>query len=72
MACEGPDTEHYELEIVSVADASSFSHGFFRRALAGSVPWPSNTVGGMSLIPGIGLPVCINSTICAKDVGYCG
>lgn len=34
--------------------------------------WPSKTVSGISSIPGIGCPVVINSTICAKEVGYAG
>jgi hypothetical protein len=49
--------------------ASSFSHGFFLFGLLASVPCPSNTVGGISLIPGTGFPLVINSTMCAKDVG---
>ena len=49
---------------------SSFSHGFFRFT---NVAWedrPSRTVSGICLIPGIGWPVVINSTIWLKDVGY--
>lgn len=54
----------------TTAGASSFSHGFFLRGLAGSVPCPTKTVGGISLIPGTGFPLVINSTMWAKDVGY--
>jgi hypothetical protein len=43
--------------------SSSLSHGFFLRGAELCVPWPSSTVGGISLIPGTGLPDWISSTI---------
>lgn len=50
--------------------ASSFSHGFFRRGFAGSVPCPVKTVLGISLMPGTGCPLVMSSTMCANEVGY--
>jgi hypothetical protein len=49
---------------------SFFSHGFLLFGFSAAVPCPSNTVVGISLIPGIGCPVVMSSTICAKVVGY--
>lgn len=49
---------------------SSLSQGFLLLGFSACVPWPSNTVFGISLIPGIGCPVVMSSTMCAKEVGY--
>ena len=56
---------------LAVATAgSSFSQGFLLFGFSACVPCPSNTVFGISLIPGMGCPLVISSTIWAKDVGY--
>lgn len=49
---------------------SSFSHGFLRAAFSGRVPCPSSTVLGMSLMPGMGCPLVMSSTMWANEVGY--
>lgn len=49
---------------------SSFSQGFLLLGFSAGVPCPSNTVFGISLIPGTGCPVVMSSTMCAKEVGY--
>lgn len=41
----------------------SFSHGLALRDCVAEVPCPVRTVSGISLMPGIGLPDCIKSTI---------
>jgi hypothetical protein len=38
--------------------------------LVGSVPCPSSTVGGISLMPGTGCPLVMSSTMWANEVGY--
>lgn len=55
---------------VSCVVVTSFSQGFLRWGLVASVPWPSRTVDGISLIPGTGFPLVISSTMWANDVGY--
>ena len=57
------------VSLAASTEASSFSHGFFRLGFVACVPWPSSTVGGISLIPGTGLPLVIKSTMWAKLVG---
>ena len=53
---------------VLVSDVA-FSHGFRLFVFTGCVPWPSRIVLGISLMPGMGFPVVISSTMCAKEVG---
>jgi hypothetical protein len=56
------------------ASAGSFSHGFLRCGFCAAVACPSRTVFGISLIPGMGCPVVMSSTIRWNEVGYgaCG
>lgn len=49
---------------------ASFSQGFFRFAVIGCEACPSSMVSGTSLIPGIGCPFVMSSTIWLKEVGY--
>lgn len=46
------------------------SHGFLLSGLMLSLPSPSFTISGISLIPGIGFPLVIKSTISWKLFGY--
>ena len=64
-------TRHWNLDLIRGRGhhAPSFSHGFFLFGLLASVPCPSSTVGGISLIPGTGFPLVISSTMWAKEVG---
>jgi len=52
--------------------SSSFSQGFLRLEAVGCVALSERTVGGISLIPGIGAPLLIRATMSAKEVGYEG
>jgi hypothetical protein len=56
--------------IILSGSPSSFSQGFRLFAVLLSLAFPSSTVFGISLIPGIGLPFVIRSTMCANEVGY--
>lgn len=56
--------------VAASGEASSFSHGFFRLERVADEAWPVRSVLGISLMPGMGSPVVISSTMCAKDVGY--
>lgn len=47
----------------------SFSHGFLRVDAVLREPWPSSTVSGISLMPGMGWPEVMSSTMWAKEVG---
>ena len=49
-----------------------FSHGFLRAGSALSLGGASRTMFGISLIPGMGLPDVISSTMSLKDFGYGG
>ena len=60
----------FQAPVRATAAGSSFSHGFLLFGFSAAVPCPSNTVVGISLIPGIGCPVVMSSTICANVVGY--
>jgi len=60
----------HALSTVAEAADSSVSQGFFRLGLALSVPCPSRTVLGISLMPGTGWPVVMSSTIWENEVGY--
>lgn len=52
--------------------SSAFSHGFRRLLAVGSVARSGSTVGGISLMPGMGRPLWIRETTEAKVEGYCG
>lgn len=52
-----------------IMGSSCVSHGFFRLEAAGWVALSASTVGGMSMMPGIGAPLLISATISANDVG---
>lgn len=52
-----------------IIGSSCVSHGFFRLEAAGWVALSASTVGGMSMMPGIGAPLLMRATISAKDVG---
>lgn len=54
----------------AAAAPASFSHGFLRAEAVLCEPWPSSTVSGISLMPGMGWPDVISSTMWANDVGY--
>ena len=56
--------------ISAVCAPAPISHGFFLLAVVLVVSLPASTVSGISLIPGIGLPVVMRSTISANVVGY--
>lgn len=60
------------LHTVSLIWSCSFSHGFSLLGFWLEVSWPVNTVSGICWIPGIGWPVVMSSTMCAKDDGYIG
>ena len=47
----------FQAPVRATAAGSSFSHGFLLFGFSAAVPCPSNTVVGISLIPGIGCPV---------------
>lgn len=58
-----------ECVVHSTAFPPSFSQGLSLFGFALEVSWPVNTVSGICWIPGIGWPVVMSSTICAKDEG---
>ena len=68
-ACDPKDVEEGATSFPA-ATPTSFSHGFLRFDALLCEPCPSSTVLGISLMPGIGWPVVMSSTMWAKDVGY--
>lgn len=52
-----------------IIGSSCVSHGFFRLEAVGCVALSVSTVGGISMMPGIGAPLLMRATTSAKDVG---
>ncbi len=51
------------------SSGTSFSHGFLRLGRVGLEAWSVRSVSGISRMPGMGAPVWISWTICAKVGG---
>lgn len=64
------DAHHADGVPCATTAGSSFSQGFRLFGFSACVPCPSKTVFGISLMPGIGCPVVMSSTMCANEVGY--
>jgi hypothetical protein len=53
----------------TISSLPSFSHGFRLGAAVGALPCPVSTVSGMSMMPGMGAPDWMSSTIWRKVGG---